>query len=134
MLVSFGATGMPLPPWPKTPEPYEEHKRVRTLENWISSKAKRLSLPPTSKAQYHPDRIPGLAVLERACIEDGIPLTDLDNAQRKQHKFYMDCRVYFGDQVVIAGYCDGEITPYILNNSSLGGVARGSLEKEMAWL
>lgn len=107
---------MPLPNWPMRPANYEDHKAAGTTHLWDSSKARKLSMTPPSKAQYNPHRLKGQAIidLERACIVPERAVSNLNNTALKQHKFYVDCREYFQDPDFIAGYCDGEFTPYVL--------------------
>ncbi len=104
-----------LPNWLMFPEEYIVHHKA-TPRDWDVSNARRLSLGPHSKAQYNPHRI-GRSHAEdlgRICIREGIPLTDLTNQDLKQHKFYLDCRIYFNEIDFVSGYCDGEKVPFIL--------------------
>src|SRR5262245_8150597 len=104
---------MPLPDWPKMPQPYDVHRRA-TERDWEISNAKRWSNPPVGKAQYNPfllDR-EGIAELELYCIENGQILTPMGE-DRKQYNFYLDCRSYFNDDRVEIGYSEGDKVQYV---------------------
>jgi hypothetical protein len=71
--------------------------------------------------------------LERACIEQGIPITDLTNADIKKHKFYLDCREFFGRNDIEIGYCSGEKVCFIYVEWKVDGGFHGRpmCEKEL---
>ena len=94
---------------------YKAHM-LANKASWARSEAARMSLSRRQNAQYNPNVLAGRQVyeIELACIELGIPITDIENCPDEDHKFYMDCRLYFDDPTFVAGVCLGEWTPYIL--------------------
>ena len=104
------------PDWSKVSDGYRKH-RLASKRDWIVSNAKKMSLddPPNSQFDPHVLGTPSDVIqLELACIDDGIPLTDLSNETANQHKFYLDCRKQFNNPAYVVGYCSGEKAPYIL--------------------
>lgn len=106
---------MPLPQWRRIAVHYPKHRQA-TPKDWDRSKAKALSIGRRPVAQYNPRTMPleVIETVELACLDERHAITDLNDESINVHKFYMDCRVHFGDPHFVAGYCDGEATPYVL--------------------
>ncbi len=79
--------------------------------------AKAMSLDQDEpNAQYNPYEIPDLVAteeIELACIERGIPLTDLTDDSIKKHKFYLNCRDHLERPDIEIGYCSGNKAHHI---------------------
>ena len=106
----------PRPTWAKVSYGYRIHK-LASKRDWIVSNAKKMSEDDPPNAQFDPHvlGVPSdIVQLEIACIENGIPLTDLNDTTATQHKFYLDCRKHFKNESYVVGYCSGEKTPYII--------------------
>jgi hypothetical protein len=121
---------IPRPNWRKDRDGYRAHNTAN-VRDWDISKAKKMSLDSDEpNAQFNPHLVPNLTVteeLELACIQNGIPLTSLDPAEKK-HKLYMDCRThpkFLNKKDCVIGYCSGEETPYIFVEWKCGGGFHG---------
>lgn len=79
-------------------------------------------------AQFNPHLISSATAaepLELACIESGIPITDLSDQNRRKHKLYMDCREHFNDDQIVIGYCSGIKTPFLFVEWKIDGGFHG---------
>src|SRR5258708_1726115 len=87
------------PKWHRLSDNYKAH-RLANKRDWDASRARQMSLADNHNAQFDPHVLPPLEIvkLELECLEKGIPITDLNDEESSQHKFYMDCREHFRNQ------------------------------------